>query len=94
MSKISVSDQRIKARFAKVEVVFEVCSPGEWAWRREKLVEAYKGCLASLLGRQPTEDEVFGRADLRKSYEEVERQKKRARADMHTDREEALCQTG
>lgn len=93
MPKISISDQRIKARFAKVEVVFEVCSPAEWAWRREKLVEAYKGCLASLLGRQPTDDEVFGRADLRKSYEEVERRKKRACADVCTNHEEVLCQT-
>ena len=93
MSKVSLSDERLKARFTKVEVVFEVDSPATWAWRREKLVEAYRGCLTSLLDRQPTEDEVFGRVDLQKSYEEAEKRKKCARADVCTDRGEALCQT-
>ena len=50
---------RITVKFSNIE------DEPDPAYHYDKIFKAYVGCLRSLLGRQPTKDEIFGLKDIR-----------------------------
>jgi len=52
---------RIKIEYAKDKI-----SPSEEAYRSEQISKAYAGVLKSVLGREPTQDEIIGKVDIAK----------------------------
>lgn len=52
------SPPRIEVRFVDID------SEPDPGYHYDKIFDAWVGCVRSLLGREPTEDEIFGRVSL------------------------------
>lgn len=50
---------RIEIRYAKGKIL-----PSEELYRSDQLSKAYTGILKGILGREPTQDEILGKADI------------------------------
>ena len=50
---------RIEIRYAKDKM-----TPSEDSCRSEQISKAYAGVLKDILGREPTQDEIFGNKDI------------------------------
>jgi len=71
MSRKTIHDN-FKKRFGdpvriKIEYAKDKISPSEDAYRSEQISKAYAGVLKGILGREPTQDKIDGRVNIKSS---------------------------
>ncbi|MBN2120685.1 MAG: hypothetical protein JW734_06490 [Candidatus Omnitrophica bacterium] len=68
----------------RVELTFVRLDSEEWtSWYSRRVFEAYKGLLKGLLGRDATDDEIFGRVSIEPGIlKNLEKKKKNVIAEV------------